>query len=216
VTAWNENARPFIWTKTAEHILESLSDFFNELTAGDTRMFPTAEHKVALPHEMGCGIRWFVDLSLGHFARLVFHRVPGVSRTLDARHKAAVGCGQQSLGLLKEDDVMANPVCDAAAAGAHDCVRGLPSSVVEHAEATVEIDSGNRRARKVTIGLREELPGQRKVSWSINRLSSLRWRHHACSTCPARTRSGPASTSRMNALRSAAWNSSGRIQTTLI
>jgi hypothetical protein len=109
---------------------------------------------------------------LGDFARLVFHRVPGVSRTLNARHKPAIGRGQQSFRLLKEEDVMANALCDAAAADAHDCVRGLPSSGVEQAEATVEIDSGNRRAGKVAIGLREELPGQRKVNWSINRLSS--------------------------------------------
>jgi transposase len=34
VTAWNENPRPFIWTKTAEQILESLSRFLQRINGG--------------------------------------------------------------------------------------------------------------------------------------------------------------------------------------
>src|SRR4029079_18261084 len=39
VKAWNENPRPFVWTKTADQILGSLDhsdDFFNDLLAQDT------------------------------------------------------------------------------------------------------------------------------------------------------------------------------------
>jgi transposase len=34
VTAWNENPKPFIWTKTAEHILESLSRLLQRINGG--------------------------------------------------------------------------------------------------------------------------------------------------------------------------------------
>lgn len=37
VKAWNKNPEPFIWTKTAEQILESLGRLLSELTAQDTR-----------------------------------------------------------------------------------------------------------------------------------------------------------------------------------
>ena len=36
VAAWNENPKPFIWVKTAEQILQSISRFSNDLTAQDT------------------------------------------------------------------------------------------------------------------------------------------------------------------------------------
>ena len=35
--------KPFIWTKTAEQILDSLDDFFNDLTAEDTRSYRRVE-----------------------------------------------------------------------------------------------------------------------------------------------------------------------------
>lgn len=37
VTTWNENPKPFIWTKTADQILKSLGDYRNDLTTQDTR-----------------------------------------------------------------------------------------------------------------------------------------------------------------------------------
>ena len=40
VQAWNENPKPFIWTKTAEQILTRSDDFYNESTAQDTRCTP--------------------------------------------------------------------------------------------------------------------------------------------------------------------------------
>src|SRR6201993_1356225 len=36
VAAWNENPKPFIWTKTAEEILESLSRLLQRINGGDT------------------------------------------------------------------------------------------------------------------------------------------------------------------------------------
>ncbi|MFV4915051.1 hypothetical protein PFZ49_16410, partial [Microbacterium lacticum] len=36
VKAWNENPKPFIWTKTADQILDPSDDYCNELTAEDT------------------------------------------------------------------------------------------------------------------------------------------------------------------------------------
>jgi hypothetical protein len=36
VAEWNENPKPFIWTKSAEKILAKPHDFYNELTARDT------------------------------------------------------------------------------------------------------------------------------------------------------------------------------------
>jgi hypothetical protein len=41
VADWNENPKPFIWTKIAEQILESLAPFVNESQAQDTdQCFP--------------------------------------------------------------------------------------------------------------------------------------------------------------------------------
>jgi transposase len=34
VTAWNENPKPFIWTKTAEQILESLPQLLQRINGG--------------------------------------------------------------------------------------------------------------------------------------------------------------------------------------
>ncbi len=54
---------------------------------------------------------------------------------------------------------MADALGDAASGSTHDCVCALSRSVVEHAEATVEVDSRDRCARKMAIGLGEELAG---------------------------------------------------------
>ena len=37
LTTWNENPKPFIWTKTADQILKSLGNYRNDLTTQDTR-----------------------------------------------------------------------------------------------------------------------------------------------------------------------------------
>jgi hypothetical protein len=34
VANWNENPRPFVWTKTAEEIIESLGRFIQRISAG--------------------------------------------------------------------------------------------------------------------------------------------------------------------------------------
>jgi hypothetical protein len=47
VTTWNENPKPFIWTKTADQILKSLGDYRNELTTQDTK---TSESFIVYAH----------------------------------------------------------------------------------------------------------------------------------------------------------------------
>ena len=37
ITNWNDNPKPFAWTKTADEILERLASYFNAFLAQDTR-----------------------------------------------------------------------------------------------------------------------------------------------------------------------------------
>ncbi|GGM62626.1 hypothetical protein GCM10011608_54750 [Micromonospora sonchi] len=42
IADWNSNPRPFVWTKTAEEILDSLARFVGEFLAQDTSPSSTA------------------------------------------------------------------------------------------------------------------------------------------------------------------------------
>ncbi|GAA2738000.1 IS630 family transposase [Actinocorallia aurantiaca] len=44
INDWNSNSRPFIWTKTAEEILESLARFCRRIQAQDTRTRAGSDH----------------------------------------------------------------------------------------------------------------------------------------------------------------------------
>ena len=37
ITTWNDDPKPFVWTKTADEILERLANICNEFLAQDTR-----------------------------------------------------------------------------------------------------------------------------------------------------------------------------------
>jgi hypothetical protein len=51
-TAWNENPKPFIWTKTAEQSSNVSADKSNESRAQDTRALPRLCPRVPQPHHL--------------------------------------------------------------------------------------------------------------------------------------------------------------------
>ncbi len=51
IDSWNENPRPYVWTKTADQILDSINATANELTPQHTRQARAAQG-------LGRGRRW--------------------------------------------------------------------------------------------------------------------------------------------------------------
>jgi hypothetical protein len=65
VSAWNDNPKPFVWTKTAEQILDSLThsdDLLNESTARDTS---SAAHNNAAPSPVASHAAPYSAIPLG-------------------------------------------------------------------------------------------------------------------------------------------------------